>query len=85
MVGLWDQSPKSAPNPYEYHRSRASFRSLCFRGSDAALLDITQGALRVELAEQDALDIREGRATAVHEYYSASTIIVVGMEIEDQQ
>ncbi|TFK78942.1 hypothetical protein K466DRAFT_506453, partial [Polyporus arcularius HHB13444] len=68
MVEQWDESPKTAPNPYEYRRTH-----------------ITQGALRVELAEQDALDIREGRATAVHDYYSSSTIIVVGMEIEDQQ
>ncbi|RDX41714.1 hypothetical protein OH76DRAFT_1459063 [Lentinus brumalis] len=45
----------------------------------------SQPALRVELAEQDALDIREGRATTIHEYYSSSTLIVVGMEIEDQQ
>ncbi len=29
--------------------------------------------------------IREGRSTALHEYYSASTMIVLGIEIEDQQ
>ncbi|KAI0689311.1 hypothetical protein C8T65DRAFT_700284 [Cerioporus squamosus] len=68
MVHLWDESPSTAPNPYEYRRTH-----------------ITQGALRVELAEEDADDIRAGRASAVHEYYSASTIVVVGMEIEDQQ
>ena len=47
--------------------------------------DITQAALRLELAEQDAADIRSGKVTSVHEYYSSSTIIIVGMEIEDQQ
>ncbi|KAI0685039.1 hypothetical protein C8T65DRAFT_712813 [Cerioporus squamosus] len=52
MVELWEESPKTAPNPYEYRRTR-------------------------ELPQQ--------LATAVHNYYSASTIIVVGMEIEDQQ
>ena len=49
------------------------------------ITDITQAALRLELAEQDAADIREGKATSVHEDYSSSTIIIVGMEIEDQQ
>ena len=39
----------------------------------------------MELAKQDALDIREGRSTAVHEYYSASTMVVLGIELEDQQ
>ncbi|RPD56280.1 hypothetical protein L226DRAFT_469306, partial [Lentinus tigrinus ALCF2SS1-7] len=70
MVESWDHSPATAPNPYEFQRTHE---------------DLTQAALRVELAEHDAADIREGRATAVHDYYSASTIIIVGMEIEDQQ
>ena len=48
-------------------------------------LDVTQAALRVELAKEDALDIREGRSTAMHEYYSASTMVVLGIELEDQQ
>ncbi|RPD53249.1 hypothetical protein L226DRAFT_576495 [Lentinus tigrinus ALCF2SS1-7] len=46
---------------------------------------ITQAALRLELAKEDALDIREGKAPALHQYYSSSTLVVVGMEIEDQQ
>ena len=48
-------------------------------------IDVTVAALRVELAEQDATDIREGRTATLHEYYSSSTLIVVGLEIEDQQ
>ncbi|KAI0690347.1 hypothetical protein C8T65DRAFT_588017, partial [Cerioporus squamosus] len=46
---------------------------------------ISQAAIRVILAEQDALDIREGRTPTLHEYYSSSTMIVIGIGIEDQQ
>lgn len=48
-------------------------------------IDVTLAALCIELAEQDATDIREGRTATLHEYYSSSTLIVVGLEIEDQQ
>ncbi|KAI0693244.1 hypothetical protein C8T65DRAFT_711224 [Cerioporus squamosus] len=46
---------------------------------------ISQAAIRVILAEQDALDICEGWTPTLHEYYSSSTMIVIGIEMEDQQ
>ncbi len=49
------------------------------------LVDVTVAAVRLELAEEDATEIREGRATTLHQSYSSSTLLVVGMEIEDQQ
>ncbi len=48
-------------------------------------VDVTVAAVRVELAEEDATEIREGRAATIHQSYSSSTLLVVGLEIEDQQ
>lgn len=84
MVTAWEASPTTAPNPYEFQRSRKVTISISVLPANTPT-DVTQAALRVELAKQDAVDIREGRATTLHEYYSSSTLIVVGMEIEDQQ
>ncbi len=84
MVQAWEGSPATAPNPYEFRRSRTVSHNLLGPRADTRA-DVTGAALRVELAEEDALAIREGRATTLHEYYSSSTLIVVGIEIEDQQ
>ncbi len=46
---------------------------------------MTQAALRVELAQEDAADIKAGRAASLHEDWSASTLVIVGMELEDHQ
>ncbi|RDX44819.1 hypothetical protein OH76DRAFT_1538089, partial [Lentinus brumalis] len=46
---------------------------------------VTQSALRVVLAEEDAAAIKAGKEAALHEDYSASTFVVAGLEIEDHQ
>ncbi|RDX40751.1 hypothetical protein OH76DRAFT_1459407 [Lentinus brumalis] len=46
---------------------------------------ITQAALRVEMAQEDAADIQAGRAVSLHDDWSASTLVIVSMELEDHQ
>ncbi len=85
MVTAWEDAPLTARNPFEYKRSREFCSLQDVLAHADTLEDVTQAALRVILAEEDAEDIRQGRASALHQYYSSSTLVVVGMEIEDVQ
>ncbi len=46
---------------------------------------ITQAAVKLQLTEEDALALNEGRATSLHEKLSESGVVITGIELEDQQ
>ncbi|KAF9462998.1 hypothetical protein BDZ94DRAFT_1259836 [Collybia nuda] len=46
---------------------------------------LTQNAVRLELAKQDAADLINGTAYVLHETVSASQLITLGLDLEDQQ
>ncbi|KAF9462252.1 hypothetical protein BDZ94DRAFT_1322782 [Collybia nuda] len=46
---------------------------------------LTQNAIRRELSEQDASDMASGSAYILHEAVSASQMITMGLDLEDQQ
>ncbi len=87
LVAAWELRPTTAKNPYDIHRTRqwrppATVPPQLMFGH---LTDVTQSALRVVLAEEDAAAIKAGKEAALHEDYSASTFVVAGLEIEDHQ
>ena len=87
-VTAWEIDPrnKNLTNPFVAHRSRTS--SCCTEPVLAYILDyidLTQHKIRIELAEEDTLAIEKGEALSLHKEYTASTLIVVGLELEDQQ
>lgn len=51
----------------------------------ALSLDISQAAVRTELARQDVFAIANGLDDTIHEHYTVSTVIATGIDIEEQQ
>lgn len=41
--------------------------------------------MKLQLTEEDALALNEGRATSLHEKLSESGVVITGIELEDQQ
>lgn len=46
---------------------------------------MSQSQVRRELAEQDAEDLRNGRAITIHEEVSLSVMLTIGIDLEEQQ
>ncbi|TFK80129.1 hypothetical protein K466DRAFT_504425 [Polyporus arcularius HHB13444] len=46
---------------------------------------ITQAAIKRQLAEEDALSLKAGTATALHDKCSASGMVIAGIELEEHQ
>ncbi|KAI0739290.1 hypothetical protein C8Q80DRAFT_1222396 [Daedaleopsis nitida] len=73
-VQEWEADPMNAPNPY-----------IIARPPKITFLDLSQAAIRLELAEKDKEALKIGTATVLHEDYSASSMLINGLEIEESQ
>ncbi|OBZ74530.1 hypothetical protein A0H81_05788 [Grifola frondosa] len=72
LVEAWEHD-QSAPNPFEItHHSQY-------------YMTITQAAVRLELAQEDAARLKDGTTVVVHEQISGSTMVLTGLELEEHQ
>ncbi|PIL32910.1 hypothetical protein GSI_05028 [Ganoderma sinense ZZ0214-1] len=70
MVTAWEVDPRNSNIPNPYVAQRSH---------------LSQNKIRVELAQEDSDEIQRKRVAPLHVEYTSSTLIVVGMELEDQQ
>ncbi|OJT05679.1 hypothetical protein TRAPUB_3497 [Trametes pubescens] len=46
---------------------------------------VTEAAIKRQLNAADTLELKEGRAVVLHDKLSASGVVIMGLEIEEQQ
>lgn len=85
MVEAWE-ADRSKPNPFYVNRP-----GMCYRTGSGCRVEltfvvaITQAAIKRQLAEEDAKALADGTAVVLHEKFSASAMIITGIELEDTQ
>jgi hypothetical protein len=82
-LGEWEENHLK-PNPFEKRFKSAWYILLCY-GTDDISLAITVDGVRKRLAVEEAAQMAAGTAYVLHEEVSASQLVTMGLDFEEQQ
>jgi hypothetical protein len=82
-LGEWEED-HSKPNPFE-KRFKSTWPLLLFYGTDDSSPAITLDGVRKRLAVEEAAQMAAGAAYVLHEEVSASQLVTMGLDFEEQQ
>ena len=82
-LGEWEED-HSKPNPFE-KRFKSARPLLLLYGTDNSSLAITLDGVRKRLAVEEAAQMAAGAAYVLHEEVSASQLVAMGLDFEEQQ
>jgi hypothetical protein len=83
-LAQWEED-HSTPNPFEKQFKSISLLPYSHRLADNAMLAVTQDAVRKRLAVEEAEQMVSGTTYVLHEEISASQLITLGLDFEEQQ